>query len=190
MFKRFQKNRFGYSRWDGTQRIEGLDADDILNALADDYVEGGNLQQALRRLMQDGVRNEDGRRTMGLRELMERMRNQRQQQLNRYNMASGVMDDLRKRLEEIKQIEREGIQRRLDGSDAPQDQPPGSSQQGDQPGEQPQSGAEGQQPGSQPLPEEIQQRLQQLRERYQREQQEQARADGEQAGQNAQSGAQ
>jgi len=100
------------------------------------------------------------------------------------------MDDLRKRLEEIKQIEREGIQRRLDGSDAPQDQPPGSSQQGDQPGEQPQSGAEGQQPGSQPLPEEIQQRLQQLRERYQREQQEQARADGEQAGQNAQSGAQ
>ena len=110
MFKRFYKNRYGYSRWDGTQHIEGLDADDILNALSDDYMENGNLQQALKRLMQEGIRNEDGQRTMGLRELMERMRNTRNQQLNRYNMASGVMDDLREKLEEIKQLEREGIQ--------------------------------------------------------------------------------
>src|SRR5947209_3308813 len=116
MFKRFYKNRYGYSRWDGTQHIEGLDADDILNALSDDYMEGGNLEQALRRLMQEGIRSEDGRRTMGLRELLERMRNTRQQQLNRYNMASGVMDDLREKLEEIKQMEREGIQRRLDAA--------------------------------------------------------------------------
>ena len=114
MFKRFYKNRYGYSRWDGTQRIEGLNADDILDALSDDYMEGGNLQQALKRLMQDGIRNEDGQRTMGLREMLERMRNQRNQQLSRYNMASGVMDDLREKLEEIKQLERQGIQSRLD----------------------------------------------------------------------------
>src|SRR5713226_6490909 len=114
MFERFFKNRYGYSRWDGTQRIEGLDADDILKALSDDYLENGNLQQALNRLMQDGVRSEDGRRAMGLREMMERMRNMRKEQLNRYNMASGVMDDLRQKLEEIKQLEREGIQHRLD----------------------------------------------------------------------------
>src|SRR5438874_353092 len=123
MFKRFYKNRYGYSRWDGTQRIEGLDADDILNALSDDYLEGGNLQQALKRLMQEGVRSEDGRRTMGLRELMERMRNQRNQQLNRYNMASGVMDDLREKLEEIKNLERSGIQRRLDETQEQPSQP-------------------------------------------------------------------
>ena len=115
MFERFRKNRFGYSRWDGTQRIEGLDADDILKALSDDYMENANLQQALRRLMQDGIRSENGQRTMGLREMMERMRQQRSEQLNRYNMASGVMDDLRQKLEEIKQMEREGIQNRLDG---------------------------------------------------------------------------
>ena len=120
MFKRFFKNRYGYSRWDGTQNIEGFDADDILNALADDYMESGNLQQALKRLMQEGIRGEDGRQTMGLRELMERMRNLRNEQLNRYNMASGVMDDLREKLEEIKQLERQGIQRRLDGSRQPQ----------------------------------------------------------------------
>src|SRR5437660_11935324 len=121
MFKRFFKNRYGYSRWDGTQRIEGLDADDILNALSDEYMEKGNLQQALQRLMRDGVRTDDGRRTMGLQELMKRMRDQGNQQLNRYNMASGVMDDLREKLEEIKQMERQGIQRRLDDT-SPQDQ--------------------------------------------------------------------
>ncbi len=134
MFNRFSKNRYGYSRWDGTQRIEGMDADDILNALSDDYMEDGNLQQAMRRLMQEGVRSEDGRRTMGLRELMERMRNQRQQQLSRYNMASGVMDDLREKLEEIKNLEREGIQQRLDNADSSQQSPSDTSgAQGDQP---------------------------------------------------------
>ncbi len=153
MFERFFKNRYGYSRWDGTQQIEGLDADEILKALSDDYMENGNLQQALKRLMQDGMRSEDGRRTMGLRELMERMREQRNQQLNRYNMASGVMDDLREKLEEIKQLERAGIQRRLDGEQSDQQQAaqqPASGAQGQEdqqqsPGSQSQQGQEGQQ---------------------------------------------
>ncbi len=130
MFERFRKNRYGYSRWDGTQRIEGLDADDILKSLSDDYLENGNLQQAMRRLMQDGIQSEDGRKSMGLREMMERMRNARNEQLNRYNMASGVMDDLRQKLEEIKQLERDGIQRRLDTTQ--------------QDGQQPQDGQQGQ----------------------------------------------
>src|SRR5256884_273118 len=129
MFKRFYKNRYGYSRWDGTQNIEGLDADDILNALSDDYMEEGNIQQALKRLMQEGIRSDDGRKTMGLRELMERMRNMRNEQLNRYNMASGVMDDLREKLEEIKNLERSGIQHRLDET---QEQPSEQSQPSDQ----------------------------------------------------------
>ena len=153
MFERFFKNRYGYSRWDGTQQVEGLDADEILKALSDDYMENGNLQQALKRLMQDGMRSDDGRRTMGLRELMERMREQRNQQLNRYNMASGVMDDLREKLEEIKQLERAGIQRRLDGEQSDQQQAaqqPASGAQGQEdqqqsPGSQSQQGQEGQQ---------------------------------------------
>ena len=151
MFERFHKNRYGYSRWDGTQHIEGLDADDILKALSDDYMENGNLQQALKRLMQDGIRNEDGQRAMGLRELMERLRNQRSQQLNRYNMASGVMDDLREKLEEIKQMERDGIQRRLDDTNQGNQQQSPSNQSGEQQpgdqqtGQQPQDGQEGQQ---------------------------------------------
>ncbi|GER91577.1 hypothetical protein KDW_57390 [Dictyobacter vulcani] len=137
MFNRFNRNRYGYTRWDGTQKIDGVDADDILNALADDYMEDGNLQQALKRLMQDGVKGQDGKRAMGLREMMERMRNSRKEQLSRYNMASGVMDDLREKLEEIKQMERDGIQQRLDGKQ------PSSENQASQP-QQGQSGQEGQ----------------------------------------------
>jgi len=117
MFERFFKNRYGYSRWDGTQRIDGLDADEFLNALSDEYLEDGDLQKALRRLLQEGVRSEDGRKAMGLREMLERMRHRRQEQLSRYNMASGVMDDLREKLEEIKNLERAGIQKRLDNPD-------------------------------------------------------------------------
>ncbi len=139
MFERFFKNRYGYSRWDGSQRIEGLDADDVLKALSDDYMENGNLQQALKRLMQDGIQNEDERRTMGLRELMERMRNQRNQQLNRYNMASGVMDDLREKLEEIKNLEREGIQERLDDKQSAQQSQSPVDQQTPSSGQQPQA---------------------------------------------------
>ncbi len=153
MFQRFYRNRYGYSRWDGTQRIEGLDADDILKALSDDYLENGNLQQAMKRLMQDGVRGEDGRRAMGLREMMQRLRNSRSEQLNRYNMASGVMDDLREKLEEIKRMEREGIQRRLDnqskdGQQPAGNQPPGGQQS--QEGKQPQEGQQSQQGNQQP----------------------------------------
>jgi uncharacterized protein with von Willebrand factor type A (vWA) domain len=146
MFERFFKNRYGYSRWDGTQNIEGLDADDILKALSDDYMENGNLQQALRRLMQDGIRGDDSRQTMGLRELMERMREQRNQQLNRYNMASGVMDDLREQLEEIKQLERQGIQRRLDdGSNNQQQSSESQDQQQSPAGREGQESQQGQQ---------------------------------------------
>src|SRR6202023_2387887 len=88
------------------------------------------------------------RRSMGLRELMDRMRNMRSEQLNRYNMASVVMDDLREKLEEIKNLEREGIQSRLDEKQEPSS---GQSQDGqqtsDQQGQQ-QSGGQ-QQPSDQ-----------------------------------------
>src|SRR5205814_2328605 len=111
--------------------------------LSDDYLENGNLQQALKRLMQDGVPSEDGRRAMGLREMMERMRMTRSEQLNRYNMASGVMDDLRQKLEEIKHLEREGIQHRLE--EKPESQQPQAANS-PQSGQQSQQGQQGQQP--------------------------------------------
>src|SRR5260221_9018157 len=45
-----------YARWDGTQSIPALDADEILDALADDVMAEGDLAEALRRLMERGWR--------------------------------------------------------------------------------------------------------------------------------------
>src|SRR5258708_36870778 len=81
MFKRFSRNRYGYSRWDGSQRIEGFDADDIQDVLSDDYLEDSNLHQALKRLIQEGARSPDGRRTMGLSATMHSITNMRRAQL-------------------------------------------------------------------------------------------------------------
>jgi len=122
-------SRYNYSRWDGTQRIDGLDADEILDALSEDYLREGNLRQALEKMMREGFQGRNNQRRMGLQELMERLRNRRQQQLERYNMSS-VMQDIQKKLEEIKQMERDGIQRRLDeANDRPrQDSPPERNQ--------------------------------------------------------------
>src|SRR6185437_1635672 len=113
MFKRFFNNQHTYSRWDGSQRIEGLDADEILDALADDYLRNNDLRSAIQRLQMDGMRGENGQRMMGLREMLERLRGQQRNRMRRYNM-SGVMDDIREKLENIKQHERAGIQKRLD----------------------------------------------------------------------------
>ena len=40
--------RARYSRWDGTQSIADFDADEIIDALADDVMAEGDLQEALR----------------------------------------------------------------------------------------------------------------------------------------------
>jgi uncharacterized protein with von Willebrand factor type A (vWA) domain len=106
-------SRYNYSRWDGTQRIEGLDADEILDALSEDFLREGDLRRAMEKMMREGFQGRNGERRMGLQELMDRLRNRRQQQLQRYDMSS-VMEDIQKKLEEVKEMERAGIQRRLD----------------------------------------------------------------------------
>src|SRR5271165_3686193 len=114
MFNRFFFNRqHSYSRWDGTQQIEGLDADDILDALADDYLKNSDLRSAMQRLQQAGFQGRMGQRQLGLRDIMERLRSQQANRMQRYNL-SGVMDDIQRKLDAVKQHEREGIQRRLD----------------------------------------------------------------------------
>ncbi len=153
MFKRFFNHQHTYSRWDGTQRIEGLDADEILDALADDYLRNNDLRSAIQRLQMEGMRGENGQQMMGLREMLERLRSQQRQRQRRYNM-NGVMDDIRQKLESVKQHEREGIQRRLDETQPQRDQsgspqqPPGDqgqTQDQDAAGAQNQQGQQGQQ---------------------------------------------
>ena len=51
-----------YSHWDGSQAVPDLDADEILDALADDVMAEGDLASALRRLMERGWRSSDPER--------------------------------------------------------------------------------------------------------------------------------
>ncbi len=69
---------FRYSRWDGTQKLD-LDADQLLSAMADDLLYDGDPARALRRMMQQGARMPEGGRMPGLRDLIERLKRQRQE---------------------------------------------------------------------------------------------------------------
>src|SRR3990172_2480780 len=114
--------RFRYSEWDGTQEIPPLDPDDILAGLTDDLLNFGDLQHALRNLLQRGMRNPMGQRMQGLRDLLQQLRQQRRQQLDRFNLSS-VFDDIKKKLDEIVEMERNTLDRRLDEVDQQPGQP-------------------------------------------------------------------
>jgi uncharacterized protein with von Willebrand factor type A (vWA) domain len=101
-----------YSRWDGSQRLDDLDADQLLEAMSDDLLSDGDLWSAMRKLFQRGARNPDGPNLPGLQDLLNRLRRQRQQQLDRFDLSS-VLDDIKQKLDKILQTEREGIERRV-----------------------------------------------------------------------------
>ena len=101
---------FTYRNWDGTQQILPFDADAIMEAISEDLLGDGDLRRALRRLMQQGYQPRDQERMMGLRDLMERLRQRRQEMLKRNNLG-GMLDEINKKLEEIVQTEYEGYTR-------------------------------------------------------------------------------
>ncbi|MEZ5321730.1 MAG: VWA domain-containing protein [Microthrixaceae bacterium] len=100
--------RFRYSPWDGTQTGYELDADAILDEAADDLVYHGDLNAALRRMMNDGFTTRDGRRISGLRDLLDAMRRRRDDILDRHNLG-GVFDEIARELREIVDAERDGL---------------------------------------------------------------------------------
>ncbi len=104
---------YRYSQWDGTQRIFDIDADELMELLGDDVLQEGDMTRALREVFRRGFQTRDGQRLTGLRDLMEQLKNRRRQQLEQYNMDS-VADDIKERLDDIIQTEREGIGRRLE----------------------------------------------------------------------------
>ena len=100
--------RFTYSRWDGTQKGFDLDADALFDELTDDLLYHGDVNSALRRMMQEGMRDRNGERLQGLRELMERLREQRQDRLDRYDLG-GVYSEIADELNDIVDEERHAI---------------------------------------------------------------------------------
>lgn len=105
--------QFRYSRWDGTQRLDDLDADQILDALSDDYMSYGDLRAALQRLYRWGEQD-----LQGLDELLKQLRERREAELSRYDLDSTV-EAMRERVQDVMDTERSGIDRRV--GEAPPD---------------------------------------------------------------------
>ena len=108
-------NRFTYSRWDGTQKGFDLDAEGLFDELTDDLLYHGDVNAALRRMMQDGMRDRNGERVQGLRELMEKLRQQRQEKLDQFDLG-GVYDEIANELDDIVDEERHAIEQAADAA--------------------------------------------------------------------------
>ncbi|MCZ6544226.1 MAG: VWA domain-containing protein [Chloroflexi bacterium] len=104
--------RYRYTEWDGTQEIPPLDADEVLDGLTDDLMNFGDLQHALRNLMQRGLRSPAGNRMQGLRDLLQQLRQQRRQALDQFDLGS-VFEDIQNQLEEILDLERDTLDERM-----------------------------------------------------------------------------
>ena len=99
-------SRFTYSRWDGTQRGFEIDADSLLDELADDLTYHGDINTAMRKMMQNGMRDANGNQMPGLRELMKRLREQREQIQERGDLG-GVYSEIADELNDIVDEERQ-----------------------------------------------------------------------------------
>lgn len=97
--------RFQYSRWDGTQRGFDLDADALMAEISDELIHHGDANAALRRLMQQGMQDRNGRNVEGLRETLERLRAKRQEIRERGNLGH-EFDDVARELADIVDEER------------------------------------------------------------------------------------
>lgn len=110
---RMGRPRFRYSPWDGTQTGFDMDAFDVLEQLTDDLLYHGDLNAALRRMMQQGFEDRNGERMQGLREMLEQLRDQRRDLLDRFDLG-GVYEDIANELNEVVADERAELQHQLD----------------------------------------------------------------------------
>jgi uncharacterized protein with von Willebrand factor type A (vWA) domain len=104
--------RFTYSRWDGSQRGFDLDADALFDELTDELLYHGDVNAALRRMMQQGMRDRNGDQLAGVRELLEKLRRERQDRLDRFDLG-GVYDEIARELDDIIDEERHAISNAL-----------------------------------------------------------------------------
>ena len=100
--------RFMYSRWDGTQTGFEFDADAAFDELTDELLYHGDVNAALRRMMQEGMRDRNGEELQGIRELLERLRQERQKRLENSDLG-GVYDEIKAQLDDIIDEERHAI---------------------------------------------------------------------------------
>ena len=104
---------FRYSEWDGSQNLFDLNADELMDELGERLLSRWDVADALRRMQDGGLRDSQGRRLPSIQELLQRLQQRKQDQLDKYNLGS-VLDEIRQKLADIIKTERLGIQKKLD----------------------------------------------------------------------------
>lgn len=101
-------SRYRYARWDGTQDPFGPDlpVDDLVARLSEDVLDGWGIDNALRRLHQQGLQG----RVDGLQALRERLRRMREAQRRRDGGLPDPLGEAKERLEAIKETERRSLE--------------------------------------------------------------------------------
>ncbi len=109
---RYLPTNHRFSQWDGSQAL-AASADDVLGAMVDDLMEYGDLRWAMRNLMSRGMNIPQGGPRQGLRQMLRNLRDQKREQLDRFNL-SGIFKDIERKLDEILEMERGSVDEWLD----------------------------------------------------------------------------
>jgi len=110
--------RHRFSAWDGTQDPLGPDVDELFSRLSEDVFHGWDFETALRRLLEQGWRDRQGKRLVGMEEMLQQLRRRQKKQLERFNLDS-IFEDMREKLDRVISQERRGIQERVDQAPDP-----------------------------------------------------------------------
>ena len=107
--------RFVYSRWDGSQRGFDVDADVLMEQITDEVIHHGDVEAALRRIMERGLRTPDGRQMPGLGELRDRIRDRREE-ISESGELDGSLAEAARELADILDEERHSIEQARDNA--------------------------------------------------------------------------
>lgn len=107
--------RFVYSRWDGSQRGFDVDADFLMEQITDEVIHHGDVDAALRRIMERGLRTPDGRQMPGLAELRDRIRDRREE-ISESGELDGSLAEAARELADIIDEERHAIENARDNA--------------------------------------------------------------------------
>jgi uncharacterized protein with von Willebrand factor type A (vWA) domain len=113
--------RYGYRRFGEDDDFDDLDVEELLSHLADDFMESGDLDEAMDRLLREGYTNEDGDRVEGLRELLEQTR-RRRRELEQQADPEGEMQRYRDWLDDIEATEAAELDELLEESETSGDE--------------------------------------------------------------------
>ncbi len=100
---------YTYSRWDGRQSLGVLDAETLIEELADDLIVDGDVDRALQRLATEGMHVDDRMHLPGLEHLLELARRRHQEMLDHYRPDS-VIDEIDRQLRDIVGAERNALE--------------------------------------------------------------------------------